>query len=145
MHKYTERAAAFNAGSSFVLEKPLTFDSIRRPLHAAQALILRERRRSFRRPIAIPVSIQREGMLPVCGETVNISEGGMALRILPPLCGGWRRPYYSLCHAPTCQSELRPGFAGTTSCARRGGRSFRSRHVIALNCKSGSLAGLRSN
>jgi len=83
-----ERAAAFSAGSSFVLERPLTFDSIRWTLQAAQGLILRERRRSFRCPIAIPVAIEREGMLPVCGESVNISEGGMALRILTPLKRG---------------------------------------------------------
>jgi len=83
-----ESAAAFRAGSSFVLERPLTFDSIRWTLRAAHGLILRERRRYFRCPIAIPVSMEQEGMSPVCGEAVNISERGMALRILTPLKPG---------------------------------------------------------
>lgn len=83
-----ESTAAFRAGSSFVLERPLTLDSITSTLQAAHGLILRERRRYFRCPIAIPVSIQLEGMPPLCGETVNISESGLALRIPTPLTPG---------------------------------------------------------
>ena len=83
-----DRAAAFAAGSSFVLERPLTFDSIRGTLQAAHGLILRERRRYFRCPIAVAVLIQQEGMPPVSGETVDISEGGVALRIPTPLTPG---------------------------------------------------------
>jgi ActR/RegA family two-component response regulator len=83
-----QSAEAFRAGSRFVLERPLSFDSIRRTFHAAHGLILRERRRYFRCPIAIPVSIQQEGAAPVYGETINIGEGGMALRLLTPLTQG---------------------------------------------------------
>jgi len=83
-----ESAAAFRAGSSFVLERPLSFDSIRRTLHAAHGLILRERRRHYRCPIAIQVAIQPEGAAPVYGEASDISEGGMALRLLTPLSSG---------------------------------------------------------
>ena len=83
-----QSADAFRAGSSFVLERPLSLDSIRRTLHTAHGLILRERRRYFRCPIAIPVSIQQEGAAPVYGETIDISEGGMALRLLTPLTPG---------------------------------------------------------
>jgi len=83
-----DSAAAFSAGSSFVLERPLTFDSIRRTLQGAHGLILRERPRSFRCPIAIPVSIQQEGESPICGETVDIGEGGMALHIPTALTPG---------------------------------------------------------
>jgi DNA-binding response OmpR family regulator len=83
-----DRAAAFAAGSSFVLERPLTFDSIRWTLQAAHGLILRERRRYSRCPIAMAVSIQQEGMPPVSGDTVDISEGGIALRIPTPLTPG---------------------------------------------------------
>jgi ActR/RegA family two-component response regulator len=85
---FDESKAAFKAGSSFVLERPLSFDSIRRTLHAAHGLILRERRRHFRCPVAIPVLVQRDGTTPVYGETSNISEGGMALRTLIPLNPG---------------------------------------------------------
>jgi ActR/RegA family two-component response regulator len=83
-----QSADAFRAGSSFVLERPLSLDSIRRTLHAAHGLILRERRRYFRCPISIPVSIQQEGAAPVYGETCDISECGMALRLLTPLKPG---------------------------------------------------------
>jgi CheY-like chemotaxis protein len=83
-----QSADAFRAGSSFVMERPLSLDSIRRTLHAAHGLILRERRRYFRCPIAIPVSVQQEGAVPVYGETIDISEGGMALRLLTPLTPG---------------------------------------------------------
>ena len=83
-----QSADAFRAGSSFVLERPLSLDSIRRTLHAAHGMILRERRRYFRCPIAIPVSIQQEGTAPVYGETSDISEDGMALRVLTPLKPG---------------------------------------------------------
>jgi len=94
-----ESAAAFRAGSSFVLERPLTFDSIRRTLHAAHGLILRERRRHFRCPIAIPVSVQQKGHAPVYGETSDISEGGMALRLLTELTpGGEARVQFTLPH-----------------------------------------------
>jgi len=83
-----QSADAFRAGSSFVLERPLSLDSIRRTLHAAHGLILRERRRYFRCPIAVPVSVQQEGASPVYGETSDISEEGMALRLLTPLTRG---------------------------------------------------------
>jgi ActR/RegA family two-component response regulator len=83
-----QSADAFRAGSSFVLERPLSQDSIRRTLHAAHGLILRERRRYFRCPIAVPVSVQQEGAAPVYGETSDISEEGMALRLLTPLTPG---------------------------------------------------------
>jgi ActR/RegA family two-component response regulator len=83
-----QSADAFRAGSSFVLERPLSLDSIRRTLHAAHGLILRERRRYFRCPISIPVSVQQEGASPVYGETTDISEGGMAVHLLTPLKPG---------------------------------------------------------
>jgi c-di-GMP-binding flagellar brake protein YcgR len=85
-----------------VLERPLSFDSIRRTLHAAHGLILRERRRYFRCPIAIPASIQQDGSTPVYGETSDISEGGMAIRALTPLKPGVdAKVQFTLPHAPT--------------------------------------------
>jgi ActR/RegA family two-component response regulator len=97
-----ESANAFRAGSSFVMERPLSFDSIRRTLHAAHGLILRERRRYFRCPISIPVSIQQEGSAPAFGETSDISEGGMAVRMLTPLKPGVEaRVQFTLPNTPT--------------------------------------------
>jgi CheY-like chemotaxis protein len=82
---FDESADAFRAGSSFVLQRPLSLDTIRQTLHAARGLILQERRRYFRCRMSVPICIEREGSTPVCGETSDLSEGGMAIRILTPL------------------------------------------------------------
>jgi c-di-GMP-binding flagellar brake protein YcgR len=53
--------------------------SIRNTLKPAYGLILREQRRYFRCPVAIPISILRQGSQEVRCSTVNISEAGMAV------------------------------------------------------------------
>jgi ActR/RegA family two-component response regulator len=73
-----ETAYALKAGSSFALERPLTFDSIRHTLQAAYGLIVRERRRYFRYPISVPAAARRKGESEIFGKTVNVSERGMA-------------------------------------------------------------------
>jgi DNA-binding NtrC family response regulator len=70
-----EAAVAVRKGSGFVFERPLSKESIRRILKPAFGLILRERRRYFRCPVSIPVSIRRRTMPLVRCDTVNISEG----------------------------------------------------------------------
>jgi CheY-like chemotaxis protein len=83
-----EATAAFRKGSGFVFERPLSRESIRRTLRPAFGLILREQRRYFRFPLSIPVSIRRKSMPLVRCDTVNISEGGMAVSTSVPLsCG----------------------------------------------------------
>jgi CheY-like chemotaxis protein len=83
-----EATAAVRKGSGFVFEKPLSKESIRRILKPAFGLILRERRRYFRCPLSIPVSIRRRTMPLVRCDTVNISEGGMAVSTFVPLSAG---------------------------------------------------------
>src|SRR3984885_4864993 len=83
-----ETAAALKAGSSFVLERPLTSESIRNTLKAAYGLIVRERRRYFRYPISVPAAASRKGQSEVFGKTINISERGMALITSTPLMPG---------------------------------------------------------
>ena len=127
-----QSAEAFRAGSRFVLERPLSFDSIRRTLHAAHGLILRERRRYFRCAISIPVSIQQEGSSPVYGETSDISEGGMAIRSLTPLKPGVdAKVQFTLPHTPApihAQAKIRwceeSGLAGL--------------HFLSLSARDGS-------
>ena len=70
---------AFRKKSEFVFERPLSAKSIEGTLKPAFGLILRERRRYFRYPISIPVFISRRTMPKVRCNTVNLSEGGMAL------------------------------------------------------------------
>jgi CheY-like chemotaxis protein len=74
-----ETVSAFKAGSNFVLRKPLSLISIGRSLKVAYGLILREHRRYFRCPVQIPAVICRDGTARVHGQTVNISEGGIAI------------------------------------------------------------------
>jgi len=79
---------AFRKRSEFVVERPLSTQSIRNTLKPAYGLILRERRRYFRCPISIPVVILRRAKPEVRSNSVNISEGGMALSTLVPLSPG---------------------------------------------------------
>jgi ActR/RegA family two-component response regulator len=74
-----EAVSAFKAGSNFVLRRPLSLPSISQSLTVAYGMILRERRRYFRCPVKIPVAICRAGMPEVHGQTMNISESGMAI------------------------------------------------------------------
>src|SRR5258708_40150555 len=85
----TETAAALKAGFSFAVERPLNHESIERTLRAAFGMIIRERRRSFRCPIRVPATaLIRGSENAIFGETVNVSETGMALRTSNPLPAG---------------------------------------------------------
>ncbi len=74
----------------FVIERPLSPLSVRGALKAAYGLILRERRRYFRCPISVPVVILRPDVPAIRCDSVNISEGGMALSTFVPLKPGER-------------------------------------------------------
>jgi CheY-like chemotaxis protein len=78
----------FRKRSGFVFERPLSTQSIRSTLKPAYGLILRERRRYFRCPISIPLTILRRNMPDVRCRSVNISEGGMAVSTFVPLSAG---------------------------------------------------------
>jgi ActR/RegA family two-component response regulator len=80
--------AAFCKTASFVFERPLSTESILSILKPAYGLILRERRRYFRYPVAIPVTILRQSIWEVRCHSVNISEGGMAVSTFVPLSPG---------------------------------------------------------
>jgi hypothetical protein len=79
---------AFRKRSEFVFERPLSEKSIRSTLRPAYGLILRERRRYFRCPISTPVVILRRAKAEVRCNSVNVSEGGMALSTFIPLSPG---------------------------------------------------------
>jgi ActR/RegA family two-component response regulator len=83
-----ETVLALKAGSIFALEKPLTLDSIRNTLKAADGLIARERRRYFRYPVSCPAVLIRKGAPEAFGTTVNISECGMACSTSTPVTPG---------------------------------------------------------
>lgn len=84
----SETTNALNAGCNFALEKPLTYDSIQHTFRAAFGLIIRERRRYFRYPICVPAMAHGKGEPEIYGETVNVSEQGMAFGSATPLTPG---------------------------------------------------------
>lgn len=75
-----ETSDALKRGFNFVLERPLTRESISHTLKVAYGLIVRERRRYFRFPVSVPAVLSRKAAAEVYGRTINISERGMALR-----------------------------------------------------------------
>jgi CheY-like chemotaxis protein len=76
---------AFQSGANFVLQKPLT------PLHAARCFnaalnfMVRERRRYFRHPVDMPLRIILPHSPELTATATNVSEGGMAVRVLGKL------------------------------------------------------------
>jgi DNA-binding response OmpR family regulator len=84
----TTTQEAFQSGANFVLQKPLT------PLHAARCLnaalnfMLREQRRYYRHPVEIPLRIALAPDQELAATTTNVSEGGMAVRVVGKLPQG---------------------------------------------------------
>jgi hypothetical protein len=70
-------------GFGFVLERPLTPESIRDTLRVSYGLMVRERRRYFRCSIVVPVLLNGKAALET--RTINVSEGGLAVSNSPPL------------------------------------------------------------
>src|SRR5580700_2929391 len=81
----TTTQEAFQFGANFVLQKPLT------PLHAARCFnaalnfMVRERCRYFRHPVEIPLRVILPHNRELTATSTNLSEGGMAIRILGKL------------------------------------------------------------
>jgi PilZ domain len=65
---------------NFVIQKPLIDHLVSGTLRAALGLIIRDYRRYFRCPIVLPVVIQIGQAAQISCETMNISEGGLAVR-----------------------------------------------------------------
>jgi CheY-like chemotaxis protein len=78
-----EMPSAFRAGASFVVVKPLSPVLLLRTLKVAYPLMVHERRRSFRCPLQVPVSISVGSHLEFNATCVNISEVGIALTHSP--------------------------------------------------------------
>jgi len=79
----SDLALAYCAGTNFVLERPLSADSLRHTLTAGYGLIVRERRRYFRCRVRTRVAMRRVDMRQAQSHTVNISEGGMEITSAP--------------------------------------------------------------
>jgi CheY-like chemotaxis protein len=92
---------AFGAGANFVLYKPLSKDQAEAGLRAATALIKRERRRSFRVPVQVPVQLNLEDNTELEGILLDLSEDGMDVLAA--------RPLYPSAHI-TCRFNLLDAF-----------------------------------
>ena len=76
------------ARPNFIIEKPLSPALVSRTLKAAFGLIVRECRRYFRCPLDVVAEIESKGSENLRCQTVNVSEGGMAVIVPTPLTPG---------------------------------------------------------
>jgi CheY-like chemotaxis protein len=76
----------FGAGANFVLYKPISEPQAQASLRAATALIKRERRRSFRVPVQVPVQLRVQNGPEMEGILLDLSEDGMDVLAAQPLC-----------------------------------------------------------
>jgi DNA-binding response OmpR family regulator len=83
----TNVRSAFGSGANFVLYKPLSGDTARASLRAAVALLKRERRRTFRVPVQLPVTLNWPDSPEVEGIMLDLSEDGMDVLSAQPLQG----------------------------------------------------------
>jgi CheY-like chemotaxis protein len=71
--------------STFVLQRPLSAASVNQILRASFGMVVRERRRYFRCYVSIPAIVRAPQAADLMCETVNISEGGVAIKIAATL------------------------------------------------------------
>src|SRR4029077_8595080 len=76
----------FGAGANFVLYKPISQQHAEASLRAATALMKRERRRSFRVPVQLPVKLRVENGPEMEGILLDLSEDGLDVLAAQPLC-----------------------------------------------------------
>jgi CheY-like chemotaxis protein len=97
--------SVFGAGANFVLYKPMSEQQAEATLRAATALMKRERRRSFRVPVQIPLQLQVENGSEMEGILLDLSEDGLDLLAAQPLCPAANiRAYFCL---PESDNEMR--------------------------------------
>lgn len=76
----------FGAGANFILYRPFSEEQAQAVFRAAEALIKRERRRSFRVPLQIPLQFMVENGPELEGILLDLSEEGMDLLAPQPIC-----------------------------------------------------------
>jgi CheY-like chemotaxis protein len=84
----TKARDILSGGAHFVLYKPLSDDSARAGLHAATALLNRERRRTYRIPLQVPVELTLPDAGKAEGILLDLSEGGMDVLTATPQTPG---------------------------------------------------------
>ncbi len=82
----TTPTSAIEFGANLALEKPINENTARHAFKTAHALMLQERRRYYRHPVDMAVSLRFEDKdkgtrREVLATGINISEGGMAVKV----------------------------------------------------------------
>jgi DNA-binding response OmpR family regulator len=80
-----QAAFGFGAGTNFILYKPLTREYAVATIRAIVALAKRERRRQFRVPVQLPVTLTFPGAPTIEGIMLDLSEGGMDVLAAKPM------------------------------------------------------------
>jgi CheY-like chemotaxis protein len=75
----TTTQQAFEMGANFVLQKPVTTAGTLRCFNTALSFMIREKRRYFRCPVEIPVTLVLNQGEELKATATNLSEGGMAI------------------------------------------------------------------
>ncbi len=81
----TSMSEAFKLGANLTLQKPVSFDHIRKSLVALRGMVEQEHRRYYRVPVEFPVALTVDDSQDFQGVASNISDGGMALKLNHPL------------------------------------------------------------
>jgi len=79
---------AFELGATFVMKKPVSPLNAMRCLSAGLGLMVRERRRYFRYPVELEVTLRLGQNQEVRARTTNVSEAGTAIRVVAPMSRG---------------------------------------------------------
>lgn len=118
----TDVRTVFQMGAGFVLQKPITTTNALRSFHAAYGLMHRERRRYFRLPVDIPVTLTFGRAQEMKVTACNLSEGGMAIEAATALPPDVARVKFSL---PGTEITLSPkAELAWSDAAGRGGVRF---------------------
>lgn len=128
LNSNAEMPAAFRAGASFVLVKPLSPPVIMRTLRVSLPLMVHERRRYFRCALQIPVYVSVGFQPEFTAASVNISEAGIALTNSPTLKVGDR---VALRLALPCTGVLTKINAEVCWCGNAGSTGMEFVHVPA--------------
>ena len=83
-----QSTSTLNAGANFLLRKPLTQEAVALHVTISRDIMLREKRRFFRYPVDLPVSLKTGDHKEQHAKIVNLSQGGMAIRSGKPLKQG---------------------------------------------------------
>src|SRR5258705_7441246 len=75
----TTTQQAFELGANFVLQKPITTAGTLRCFNTAMSFMVREKRRYFRCPLELPVTLVFAQGEEIKATATNLSEGGMAI------------------------------------------------------------------